>query len=608
MSKERKEEPNYSKRQSYIEAVERLINNETNYNELALFIDKIWLSNLNKITNFSKKLVEKYPNLKQQKDIFNKILSKIETETTVKNNEAEYYSLQAESSFYAAQAIIGLNKEESRDQIKLDSYTKALDLLDKANILKIRNNLDILNTEAGDVIEPVITDLIAEYKISSNAFELAQRSLTSRATDLEADHSAILKGLITAAKIGYRHEDRAIKVTALKYAEEAYNMGMRTGNNESAAEALTFTAEIFKSFGYTEKAARLTSESEYLKAISADSEPQPYEQIIINRGVADDLTLEIQKKIYYGTLDNIFYAAARGKWTEKNLWQSEIGVKGYIDNLAESLKELNTSENLKTALMLCFEAINLGITASDKKDPTVAVIFAQTYPEIIKEIINLHPEYFINGHIVRSVLPDAHEHSEALLGINLNANGEYNAYLEKVMIPIIEARLQDIALTPVKELVKTGNWSEDIKNQMLDYASDKFLTEVGRIQTSNLGQNLSAVNDAVNIARILIFKTIISAMQEIKSVNLSPVNAFTEQYKDLAARVLINHPEYITNKFIEVSVKDICGLGGNVLLSDQSMILSSGLSSEDHNLTDEEPLQSNLAGATDDYDTGNDIQ
>jgi len=74
--------------------------------------------------------------------------------------------------------------------------------------------------------------------------------------------------------------------------------------------------------------------------------------------------------------------------------------------LKKALGELVTSDNIKIAQMLCFEAICLGVMRRINQDTTCIEKFATSYPELLKEIIAEHPEYMIDGSIVKLCTDD----------------------------------------------------------------------------------------------------------------------------------------------------------------------------------------------------------
>jgi hypothetical protein len=175
-----------------------------------------------------------------------------------------------------------------------------------------------------------------------------------------------------------------------------------------------------------------------------------------------------------------------------------------------------------------------------------------------------HPEYFINEHILKSTLPKASTYAPELLGKHVAVNGSYNKYLETIMMPIIGARINDSVLNPISILIKGGKWDLSVQEQLLRYSSEDYLTGVGRIYTSTLGQNLGTLEDALNISRILMFKVILETIKESGSKNYTPVEVFAKQYTNVIKRILDDHSDYITNPHII----DICQQAISVPLAD----------------------------------------
>ena len=205
--------------------------------------------------------------------------------------------------------------------------------------------------------------------------------------------------------------------------------------------------------------------------------------------------------------------------------------------------------------MLCFEAINLGIMTSSDKNPTAAIIFAQKYPELITEIVTTHPEYFIDGYIAKLFISQ----NKDMLGL-LNAedqnNVNYNLYQELLLTPFIENRIKEQVLNPVAAKIKSGEWNKTIESEIIELASNHYFTALPSwLSTSTpIGFNLGEIKDATNIARLLIFKTIVNTITEEKSLNYNIVTSFIKTYHDLCTRVLKDHPEYVENK----NIKNIC--------------------------------------------------
>ncbi|GAB4163545.1 MAG: hypothetical protein Tsb006_2710 [Rickettsiaceae bacterium] len=530
-----------------IEKIKELLNKPDSQEFKKCIID-IRISSIKEVEGFVDEFVKRYPDPSSQESVLQILLDKID----VDDEAPEFAQLKAQCLFHKAKAIISLHKEEGREQIRLEKFTEALSLLEQANTINYKQEC-MIN------IEHEVKELITQYPNYSEAFALAEKSLATRQQDLSQDHPSILEALIVAAEVGHTIDNREIKITAMQRADEAYNMAMRIGNIGHASIALEFLANSYRSFGDSLKAEELLKESAYLKASKNPNEEATehanYVPAVIKKhGVSDELTLKIKQKIQEPILNKIYYAAGIDKWTNKG-FGGEYGVSGYLDKyLVDTLgEEFNTPEHFAIALMLCFEAINLGTMASESRNPLCAVIFVQRYPELITKILESHPEYFVDGHIVRATLPNASEYSKELLGTEVEPDRGYNAYLEAKMMPIIEERLST-TLASVVELIQTGSWTKSTETNLLHYASDGYLTYVGTLTTGQLGQNLSMVNDTVNIARILILKSVIKTIEDSASTNYAPVEVIVKQYPDLVQRVLNNHPDYILNPHI----RDIC--------------------------------------------------
>ncbi|MCC8407169.1 MAG: hypothetical protein LN560_06275 [Rickettsia endosymbiont of Sceptobius lativentris] len=70
------------------------------------------------------------------------------------------------------------------------------------------------------------------------------------------------------------------------------------------------------------------------------------------------------------------------------------------------LRALANVKNIEIAKMLCFEAICLGAINSLSKNFTCVKEFAASYPALINKIATEHPEYFIDGSILRVCVDD----------------------------------------------------------------------------------------------------------------------------------------------------------------------------------------------------------
>jgi len=510
---------------------------------------------LPKIGNFVSKFVAKYPDPVFQNQIFDIVLRKIETSSSSQSSNV----FKSEVLLAKAKAIIAINSTEERVEFKLANATDALNLLESANSLQ--------NPNIAFLIEETTKTLITTHPNPLEAFKLAKHSVELRKTNLDHNYPSILEAYITAAQVGHQIDVRTIKIDALNKADSAYNMALQLGNKTHAAVALTFLASIYKDFGDTQKSIMLLKQSGILKgapfvreeskeeAIPQSVKSSPAFEVIRKHGVSDDLTLTIKQKIQESVLNLVYEASKQGNWIHQ-IAMIEYGVSGYLDGafLARALGPLNSPENVNLALMLCFEAINLGVMSNPTNNPLCAVAFVQQHPKLVEKILATHPEYFINEHILKSTLTNASTYAPELLGKHIAFNGSYNAYLETVIMPIIAHRLNASVLDPISILIKAGTWNSSVEEQLLHYASEDHLTKVGMMYTSILGQNLSSLSDALNISRILIFRNIVDAITDSGSSNYDPVAVFAKHYTDVVKRILGDHPDYITNSHI----RDIC--------------------------------------------------
>jgi hypothetical protein len=510
---------------------------------------------LPKIENFVSKFVANYPDPIFQNQIFDIALRKIETSSSPEESNV----FKSEVLLAKAKAIITINSTEERNQIRLENATEALNLLESANALQ--------NPEITVLIEEMVKALITMHPNPLEAFQLSKVSVEFRKTHLDTDHPSILEAYITTAHVGHKIDVRAIKIEALNKANAAYNMALQLGNKTHAAAALTFLDSIYKDFGDVKKSIILLEQSALLKgflirdeeskedAIEVPIKSRNVFEVIRKHGVTDDLTLTIKQKIQESILNPVFEGSRQGAWVHK-IALIEYGVSGYVDEafLAKELGPLNTPENVNSALMLCFEAINLGVMSNPMNNPLCAVALVRQHPTLVPTMLATHPEYFINEHILKSTLLNASTYAPDLLGKHVAVNGLYNKYLETIMMPIICARINDTVLNPISILLKAGKWDPSVQEQLLRYASDDYLTNVGRIYSSTLGQNLSALEDTLNISRILMFKVILDEIKESGSKNYAPVELFAKHHIDVIKRILDDHPDYTTNPHII----DIC--------------------------------------------------
>lgn len=541
---------------------ENLITKSTDSQATMQGIYRISLSHLASIPKLSNTLITKYTS-QEQFQLFNAILVKCDSHLHYSNKSI--LALKADVSYQVAHLLIEIYKDDLRAEIREEYLGKALKLLDQSNILMQTHELPLkidADQVALDLLKTFGTESIDGSYVKS--FELAKTSFEFREKKLPAKHPSLLSSLLTIAEIGKSIKDKGINIEAIKYAKLAYNMGITVNNLEAAAKALEIQADIFKSFGDEKLSLLLQEQAENLSPITSTELKDPeisniskikLEQIVIH-GTVDKNIMIIKEAIQESILDPIKIAASRGKWVDHKVSSGNIGVSGYLGSFLENqLGKLYNEENLKKALELCFEAVNLGIMSSEKKNPLCAAIFALEYPETINNVLKEHPEYFVDGFILKTSLLNASEYAKKLLGDKLIANKSYNTYFEQEIAPFVDERLKDNVYQPIVKIITDGSWNNNIEQNLLTLTSEKYLTDTRfNLGTSYLGNNLGAINDMVKIVQVIAFKTIISTILEQNSTNYSPISAFTKAYPEIVNRVLDDHPEYLCDNKTIISI------------------------------------------------------
>lgn len=506
----------------------------------------------------SPKLFDKINNLlgtQERTDILNYLLSKssiITKEDLFKINVI----LNAIETIYQAY-------KNSHCAIKNEQYTKIITLANQG--LEIYCNILTSNPLSKTIVKSINWDNLNKIVINDLAqsdfkggFDLAKLSLTQRTKILlgsEYDSEILVSELIrkkqehtestpqeidlqeeaiTAflqatnkiAELSLQSNDTKIILSGLPYAEELYNIATLFNNPEYRQQSLQHMAKIYTTAGDHNKARSL---EELANNILSDNS-----NIIKKFGHTNPEILEIKSKIKTTHLDPVYDAASAGKWTNSQLslrgWQDQ-GVGSYIRDRSEN--ESYEDYNIKMALI--FESIILSINNSEKHDPTCAIIFAQQYPKIIKYVIKHHPEYFVNTdmlHICAEKL-DIKELQE-LTNNNKQAPSGYRSYQEKAIITFIEKRLTtDNIIQKAKELAK-GAWNDDTQKQL-----------IAQFENLDIGKNLGTISDSLDIARALLVKAVIEAVQERNSGNFAPIKEIGNKYPSLMKAIFKYHQEYL---------------------------------------------------------------
>ncbi len=489
-----------------------------------------------------------------QQDILSFILDKI----ALVLDPNQFHIMEAHYSYHLANVIINSNMAESRDQIKHSNFQKALQLLERTNhIMNMQHITELRTTEVTKnefcvnlekEVGHVVSVLLSNSTSTKDAYELVKTSVDYRSKNLAADHPSTIKALIEAAKIGFKIGNIDVQIEALNFAEEAYNMSMRTKNAESASEAKLIAANFFEKFGDVTKSTVMKHQAALEEVVDINS------TAIVSQGKFDRETYNVQKALQ-PTLDIISSRANTSLWFH-SIGGRELGVSGYVNDeyLSQKLGELFSPANLKIAKMLCFEAINLGLVQygiEHEVQPNLicAMLFAAKNPDLVGDIAQSHPEYFVNWNVIKVTLPNASELSTKLIGQNIDLGSKYNLFVEEAMSPVIQARIAN-EINNVKILSSGSQWGSGVEKALVTTFSPEYLTDLGLIYTSKLGRNLGAVKENVEIAQVLLFKAMIDALQSSGSKNYAPIDCITKAYPQIVGRVFASHKLWVTDEEI----------------------------------------------------------
>lgn len=525
---------------------------------------------------FWSKFLEYFPDLTQRAKIAENIIDKISLHEmslsvigsslinlNIQNNWINH--LKAETLLVQGENILNIILKDKSDPTTLSFAKQGVESIELSYwVYQSLLNIDLQQATREFFLQKVEKTHETLYQIIEsmdslvdqyNLFELA---LTKRQQNFPEDKMYLVDLFIKLGSYGIKLPDQAIKLKAIQYSEEAYNIickqELDTYLGSKLCQILSNLRDLYGQFGDNGKSLLLSKQIAYLKTRFDPEESKEegksrekieYQHILIH-GIITDKVLEIKKQIQVNVLDKIQVAAARGKWVEIKIYVDN-GVGGYLDEnwLKSQLGSLSSQENYETALSLCFEAINIGIMNSQVHNPICAAIFCQRYPELVEKIIATCPEYFVDGSIFRVSYLGASKYSVKLLAKKLEENeGLYNKYFEKEMITIINERIKEYILAPIELIVKKGEWSQYVESDLISKLTPYFISKT-------IGNNLSQISDVFSIVRIMAFQQIIESIEQSKSVNFSPIQTFTKAYPELVKRIMKDHAELVTNKTIE---------------------------------------------------------
>ena len=270
----------------------------------------------------------------------------------------------------------------------------------------------------------------------------------------EGNHPDIARSL---NNVGLAYGNLGQEEKGLQYKEQALTMyqALYQGNHPDIAASLNNVGGTYGNLGNKFKALELYKQCYFMRCkllgkddsgteaamsniISLDKKFSGLNEDRINildRGIVNQEILAVEHKIQKKVLNKIYELAGKGDWSSGALLNSpsilgDWGTKRYLSEkfLKKSLGKLSSAENIKIAQMLCFEAMCLGVMNSKKKDFNCIKEFAKAYPELLSQIIAEHPEYMVDGSIVKICVNDPTTLTR-LLGENFSGqgNGEHEA-------------------------------------------------------------------------------------------------------------------------------------------------------------------------------------
>lgn len=565
--------------------IKKCLNVSGQIEELLSSIKEAQIQTITKINDFGQSVSAFYPDPKDKYKIYSTILEKLEGNTT---NSQEF---KASNLLKLAQSYMELSLIEPDFEISYQAT--ALDKLNEALSIAHRLNLDI-------DLEKTIDNLIELPQDQKNAFSLAKQSLGYRCKKLlhiknknkgnsidvfkeienKLKNSKTLKNkekalglihhaLIKVAQVANSSKDTDLKIEALKYADTAYNLVSNQKDTTKIAESLEALSKLHEQLGNNKRADILKKEIENISYEVVDIENKNElflghtgepSLIRINK-IKDTSIFKIKSEVRDSILNPISEAASKGKWVDKQ-FTGNYGVSGYLENIEK--------DNI-VLLSLCLEAINLGIASGRKKtdtneivnDPTCAIIFAENYPNIIENVLKSHPDFFVNKKLFMLAVNDANNHQNLIGKVD---NISRDKYQEEAIKPFIKERLLENTIKPALSIIEGGSWNKSLENKLTNYLSEDYLTGISMFSTtSNLGNNLSSVPNAVEIARYLITKDTIDSIIVEGSSNYTPVESLLREYPNTAEKI---HDNYFS--YLKIQSPSIAGILNDVVRAQQS--------------------------------------
>jgi hypothetical protein len=241
------------------------------------------------------------------------------------------------------------------------------------------------------------------------------------------------------------------------------------GDNHDVAKSLNNVGITYKALGDIGKY------NLYIKQAASSK------GFIKKRGITTQGIIEVKQR-FQKILNKMQELSAKGDWSDR-VMGSDWGVLGYLDEgyFKKQLGNLNNAQNVKIALSLCFEAINIGITNSVGQNLNCAVEFVKVYPGLVIELVIDHPEYFALESIARACLGEAEYRMIVAPAVLNEAQGSKEEFKGQGTLVYPVKSYYEYYNTALDKLLKLRLWILDPEIKKLDswYLSGDRLSAVG---------------------------------------------------------------------------------------------------------------------------------